>query len=182
MSFERRKIQVGKVISDKMEKTVVVEVDRRRAHPLYGKSVRRRSRFKAHDHEELCQIGDVVRIIENRPLSKTKRWRVNEILHREEVAGIQPEEISVDDIAIRADKLSPSIKNDTAVDEAPRSLEAVTEEESAEEEIAEEESAEEAVTEEESAEEAVAGEESAEEEVESDSGQEKNKGTKGGRG
>jgi small subunit ribosomal protein S17 len=129
MSFERRKIREGKVISDKMEKTVVVEVGRRLAHPLYGKPVRRRSKFTAHDQEGLCQMGDLVRIIESRPLSKTKRWRVSKILHREETAEIQPEEISVDDIVIKSDRVSPSVEggkapsSDTAVDKASQGIE-----------------------------------------------------------
>lgn len=102
MSFERRKVRVGRVVSDKMDKTVIVDVEWRRPHPLYRKSVRRKSRFLAHDAESQCQIGDQVRIVETRPLSKTKRWRVAEILAREEIAEIQPDEIAVDESALRA--------------------------------------------------------------------------------
>ena len=93
MSFDRRKVRVGKVVSDKMEETVVVLVEWRRPHRLYRKAVRRRSRFKAHDESNACRVGDLVRIIETRPLSKSKRWRVLEILAREEIAELQPEEI-----------------------------------------------------------------------------------------
>ncbi len=71
---------VGQVVSNKMEKTVVVAVERRVAHPRYGKIVVRTKKYKAHDEENRCQEGDRVRIVETRPLSRTKRWRVVEIL------------------------------------------------------------------------------------------------------
>ena len=98
MSLERRKIRVGTVISDKTDKTVVVQVEWRRRHPLYKKSMRRRTRFQAHDAENKCLVGDLVRIVETRPLSKFKRWRVDEILAREEIAEIQPEDIQLDEL------------------------------------------------------------------------------------
>lgn len=79
-----RKTRVGTVVSDKMQKTVVVAIERRVAHPLYGKQVTRTKKFHAHDEEERARIGDVVRIMETRPLSRTKRWRVVEILERAE--------------------------------------------------------------------------------------------------
>lgn len=102
MSFERRKVRVGRVVDDKMDKTVVVDVEWRRSHQLYRKSVRRKSRFLAHDAENQCRIGDQVRIIETRPLSKTKRWRIADVLAREEIADIQPDEITVDEVVLRA--------------------------------------------------------------------------------
>jgi len=77
----RRKVREGLVVSDKMEKTVVVEVEDRVKHPLYGKVLRRTSKLKAHD-EKQCGIGDRVLLMETRPLSATKRWRVVEILER----------------------------------------------------------------------------------------------------
>ena len=77
-----RKTRVGLVVSDKMQKTVVVELDRRVAHPVYGKMVTRTKRVKAHDEENSAKSGDTVRIMETRPLSKDKRWRVVEILER----------------------------------------------------------------------------------------------------
>ena len=77
-----RKSRVGVVVSDKMQKTVVVAVERRVAHPVYGKMVTRTTKFKAHDEENSAKIGDRVRITETRPLSKDKRWRVVEILER----------------------------------------------------------------------------------------------------
>lgn len=80
----RRKTRVGTVLSDRMNKTVVVAVDRRRAHSLYGKGVVRTKKYHVHDEENDARPGDVVRIMETRPLSKTKRWRLLEILRRAE--------------------------------------------------------------------------------------------------
>ena len=88
-----RKIRTGTVISDKMDKTVVVLVESLRRHPLYKKVVKHTSKFKAHDGENTCKIGDVVKIVETRPMSRDKRWRVVEIVRRKEVAEIKPTEI-----------------------------------------------------------------------------------------
>jgi len=77
---ERRKRLIGRVVSDKMDKTVVVEVERLHRHPLYGKVVRKTKKYKAHDEDNACRVGDVVRIVESRPLSREKRWVVEEIL------------------------------------------------------------------------------------------------------
>ncbi len=79
-----RKVRQGTVVSDRMDKTVVVSVERTLAHPLYGKRVSRRKKYYAHDQENEYQIGDVVRIEETRPLSKLKRWRVLELVERPE--------------------------------------------------------------------------------------------------
>jgi small subunit ribosomal protein S17 len=87
------KTRVGRVLSDKMDKTVVVEVEVRRPHPRYKKIVRHRTRFKAHDEGNACHIGDLVRIVETRPLSKDKRWRVTEIVTKAEAVEVKPEEI-----------------------------------------------------------------------------------------
>jgi small subunit ribosomal protein S17 len=76
------KERVGMVVSNKMDKTVVVAVDNRRSHPKYGKTLIRTERYKAHDEDNECQVGDRVRIQETRPLSRTKRWLVAEILNR----------------------------------------------------------------------------------------------------
>ncbi len=87
---ERRKRLVGRVISDKMQKTVVVLVERTRRHPRYGKVVRVRKKFYAHDEESACRAGDLVRIVESRPLSRLKRWMVEDILERAELpAGVE---------------------------------------------------------------------------------------------
>jgi len=78
----KRKVRVGTVISDKMDKTVVVTVETFETHPLYKKQLKKTSRFKAHDEENTCGIGDVVRIMETRPLSKDKHWRVINIIEK----------------------------------------------------------------------------------------------------
>ena len=80
----RRKVRVGVVVSDKAQKTVTVQVERQFSHPLYGKQVGRSKRFHAHDEGDEFRVGDVVRIVETRPISKTKRWRVAELLERPE--------------------------------------------------------------------------------------------------
>jgi len=77
-----RKTRLGVVVSDKMEKTVVVAIERRMAHPVYGKMMTRTKKLKAHDEENSAKTGDTVRIMETRPLSKDKRWRVVEIVER----------------------------------------------------------------------------------------------------
>jgi small subunit ribosomal protein S17 len=76
------KERVGTVVSDKMEKTVVVAVENRFPHPIYQKTVSRTTRYKVHDEDNSCRVGDRVRIIETRPLSRTKRWKVVEVLDR----------------------------------------------------------------------------------------------------
>ncbi len=76
------KERVGTVVSDKMEKTVVVAVENRFPHPIYQKTVSRTTRYKVHDEDNSCRVGDRVRIIETRPLSRTKRWKVAEVLDR----------------------------------------------------------------------------------------------------
>lgn len=80
----QRKSRTGKVVSDKMDKTVVVAVETLVKHPLYGRTIRRTKKFKAHDEENACRIGDKVKITETRPLSKEKRWRVAEVLKKAE--------------------------------------------------------------------------------------------------
>jgi small subunit ribosomal protein S17 len=77
-----RKVREGVVVSDKMDKTVVVEVEDRVKHPKYAKVIRRTKRYKAHDGENACGVGDRVRLMETRPMSATKRWRVAEILEK----------------------------------------------------------------------------------------------------
>jgi small subunit ribosomal protein S17 len=86
----KRKTKVGRVVSDKMDKTVVVSVERLRRHPIYKRVVRLSSKFKAHDEENAAHVGDTVRIEESRPLSAEKRWKVVEIVARrshEELVG-----------------------------------------------------------------------------------------------
>ena len=77
-----RKTRLGRVVSDKMEKTVVVAVEEISAHPLYGRRIRSTKKLKAHDEENQAKVGDTVRVMETRPLSRDKRWRVVEIVDR----------------------------------------------------------------------------------------------------
>ena len=84
MTEERalRKVRVGMVVSDKMDKTVVIAIEDNVKHPVYGKIIKRTLKVHAHDEDNTCGIGDKVRIMETRPLSKTKRWRVVEIIEK----------------------------------------------------------------------------------------------------
>ena len=82
MERNLRKTRVGKVVSDKMDKTIVVAVVDNVKHPLYNKIIKRTRKLKAHDEENTCKIGDRVRVMETRPLSKDKRWRLVEIMER----------------------------------------------------------------------------------------------------
>jgi small subunit ribosomal protein S17 len=90
----KRKIRFGKVISDKMVKTVIVAVDTPRVHPLYKKTIRRVVKYYAHDENKISKLGDTVKLEETRPLSKLKRWRVVEVITKGEIAEIKPEEIT----------------------------------------------------------------------------------------
>ena len=89
----KRKTRFGRVVSNKMDKTVVVVVETSKRHPLYKKTIKRSVRYKAHDENNKCGPGDIVRIVETRPLSRQKRWRVAEIIKRGEVVEVQPREI-----------------------------------------------------------------------------------------
>jgi len=87
------KLQTGVVVSTKMDKTVVVRVDRSKRHRLYGKTIHTSQRYKAHDENNECNLGDVVRISETRPLSREKRWRVVDIVLKGDVADVAPTEV-----------------------------------------------------------------------------------------
>ena len=82
MERNLRKTRVGKVVSDKMDKTIVVAIEDHVKHPLYGKIVKRTYKLKAHDEKNTCNIGDTVKVMETRPLSKDKRWRLVEVVER----------------------------------------------------------------------------------------------------
>jgi small subunit ribosomal protein S17 len=82
MSLEQKMIRSGIVVSNKADKTVVVKVERKFQHPLYNRTVKQSKKFMAHDETNACQIGDVVKIVESRPLSKRKRWMVLEIIQK----------------------------------------------------------------------------------------------------
>ncbi len=86
-SRTKRKERIGVVISDKMDKTITVQVDRVSRHPVYNRSIRKATKFKAHDEANTAKVGDVVRIQETRPLSKTKRWRLLEVVKRSAGTG-----------------------------------------------------------------------------------------------
>ena len=116
MSYERRKVRMGRVVSDKMDKTVVVVYEWRQSHTIYKKSVRRQAKFYAHDEENRCSLGDTVRIIESRPYSKTKRWKVAEILSSIEIADIQPEQIQVDEDILSASATSAALAQSEAAE------------------------------------------------------------------
>jgi len=87
--------KIGQVVSVKMQKTIVVEVSRRVPHPLYKRIIGKRKKFYAHDEEGRAKMGDVVRIIECRPLSKMKRWRLADIIRKAAQVGTQPSELDV---------------------------------------------------------------------------------------
>jgi small subunit ribosomal protein S17 len=89
----QEKAQIGTVVSTKMDKTVVVRIDRQKRHRLYRKTLRTTHRYKAHDENNECSLGDIVRISETRPLSREKRWRVVEIITKGDVAEVAPREI-----------------------------------------------------------------------------------------
>ena len=94
MEAGRHKVRVGRVVSDKMDKTVVVAVERRIHHRLYHKSIRQLTKFKAHDEQNAFRVGDLVRIIETRPMSATKRWRVTELLERADLPDALSSEVA----------------------------------------------------------------------------------------
>ncbi|HAS04422.1 MAG TPA: 30S ribosomal protein S17 [Dehalococcoidia bacterium] len=87
------KVRIGHVVGIKMDKTAVVAIETLKRHPLYGKTLKKVVKYKAHDETNTCKLGDKVKIIETRPLSKEKRWRVSEIITRKEVAEVKPQEI-----------------------------------------------------------------------------------------
>jgi small subunit ribosomal protein S17 len=90
---KKQKTRVARVLSNKMDKTVLVEVETRRRHPRFKRVVSYRAKFKAHDEKNVCGVGDLVKIVESRPLSKEKRWRVTEILAKAEAIEVKPAEI-----------------------------------------------------------------------------------------
>jgi small subunit ribosomal protein S17 len=140
--FGRQKTRVGVVVGDKMHKTVIVAIETFRRHPVYKKLLRRTRRYKVHDERGECSLGDQVRIVETRPLSRDKRWRVAEILVKGEVAEIAPKEIDAE--LIGQDRRGAEVEEVTAAapaaaPEAELPEEAVEAEVEAPEEVAEEE-------------------------------------------
>lgn len=86
--YKNKKKRVGYVISDKMDKTVIVAIETRMAHPRYRRVIRQISKFKAHDEENTCQTGDLVKIVESRPISKEKHWKVAEIISKKKSSNV----------------------------------------------------------------------------------------------
>jgi small subunit ribosomal protein S17 len=124
----KHKVRLGRVVSDSMDKTVVVEVASPKRHPLYKKTIRRVVRYKAHDEKNECQLGDQVRIVETRPLSREKRWRVTEILVKGEVVEISPEEITQEDLEkVLPEKKAKEPAAEVKAEEAPAEAKAEAE-------------------------------------------------------
>jgi small subunit ribosomal protein S17 len=93
--FQDRRTLIGTVVSNKMDKTVVVAVERVKRHPLYRRTIRRTTKYKAHDEKNECRLGDVVKLVESRPLSREKRWRVIQILKQGDVPEVKPQDVGV---------------------------------------------------------------------------------------
>ena len=100
---KRRKTKIGRVVSNKMDKTVVVAVNSTRQHPLYQKTIKKTVMYKAHYQNNDCGLGDFVRIIETRPLSREKRWWVAEIINKAEAIEVKPEEIQIESDELEAE-------------------------------------------------------------------------------
>ena len=107
MSFESRKTRIGKVVRDNMDKTVVVTVDRRQSHRLYKKSLNVRKKYVVHDAENEASVGDLVSLIETRPMSRTKRWRLLDIIEKVDLAEVTPEDIQLAEDVQKAQKTAP---------------------------------------------------------------------------
>ena len=117
MSYERRKVKTGRVVSDKMDRTIVVQVEWRSPHRLYKKPIRRMSKFMVHDPENVSMVGDIVQVVESRPRSKTKRWRLVKVLQRSETVDLRPEEIGEDAQPV-ADAPEPAAEPAAATEDA----------------------------------------------------------------
>ena len=130
MSYERRKVKTGRVVSDKMDRTIVVQVEWRSPHRLYKKPIRRMSKFMVHDPDNASMVGDIVQVMESRPRSKTKRWRLVKILQRSEVVDIRPEEIGEDSqpaVAVSEPPAEPASATDDTVEAVETEVEVVAE-------------------------------------------------------
>jgi small subunit ribosomal protein S17 len=135
MRSDNRKKRVGQVVGDKMDKTVVVSVEWRQRHPLYRKSMKRITKFHAHDEQNDAKLGDTVLLMETRPISRLKRWTVAEILERHEVPEVKPQEIGMD-VEEGFVKSTVAIAEESVAEEPV--AEEVAEESIAEEPVAEE--------------------------------------------
>ena len=111
-----QKSKIGQVSSNKMDKTLVVLVESHRNHPLYKKTIKKVKRYKVHDEKNECKIGDTVKIVETRPLSKEKRWRVAEIIIKAAAIEVKPEEIATPEVLTEAKQTAAEVKDETAAD------------------------------------------------------------------
>ena len=102
--------KVGQVVSARMQKTIVVEVTRRVPHPIYKRIINKRNKFYAHDEQQTARVGDVVRIIECRPISKLKRWRLGEVLRKAVQVAVEPGAVDLDLMQPTAGSKSPTAK------------------------------------------------------------------------
>jgi len=112
------KSKVGQVSSNKMDKTLVVLVESHRNHPLYKKTIKKVKRYKVHDEKNECKIGDTVKIVETRPLSKEKRWRVAEIIIKADAIDLKPSEIAAPAVLSEPKVDITEMKKETVTDEA----------------------------------------------------------------
>ena len=113
-----QKSKIGQVSSNKMDKTLVVLVESHRNHPLYKKTIKKVKRYKVHDENNECKIGDTVKIVETRPLSKEKRWRVSEIIIKAVAIEVKPDEIATPSVLTETKSAITDTKNETVVDTA----------------------------------------------------------------
>jgi len=113
-----QKSKIGQVSSNKMDKTLVVLVESHRNHPLYKKTIKKVKRYKVHDENNECKIGDTVKIVETRPLSKEKRWRVSEIIIKAAAIEVKPDEIATPSVLTETKSVIADTKTETVVDTA----------------------------------------------------------------
>jgi len=116
-----QKSKIGHVSSNKMDKTLVVLVESHRNHPLYKKTIKKVKRYKVHDENNECKIGDTVKIVETRPLSKEKRWRVSEIIIKIAAIEVKPNEIAAPSVLTETKSPIADAKNEIVVDTAKSS-------------------------------------------------------------
>jgi small subunit ribosomal protein S17 len=100
--------KIGQVVSAKMHKTIVVEVTRRVPHPVYKRIINKRNKFYAHDEQQTAKVGDVVRIIECRPMSKLKRWQLGEVIRKAVQVGVEPDAVDLDSTQPTSGSKSPA--------------------------------------------------------------------------
>ena len=117
MAKEMRKVRIGSVVGTKMDKTAVVQMVWKQRHPIYRKQMRRVARYYVHDPEGQCRLGDTVRIEETRPISKTKHWRLLEIIQRRQVAEVRPIELETDVTPVMTGEALAETPADAMVDD-----------------------------------------------------------------